>query len=49
MKEPIHVMPDDGKHSESKDCFCSPKLDYQDEFTGVQVWVHNDTRKEALQ
>lgn len=45
----IHTMPDDGKHSESKECFCCPKLVYKDEITGVEQWLHNDTRKEALQ
>jgi len=28
------------KHEESKDCWCEPTLDYVDEITGVEVWVH---------
>jgi hypothetical protein len=36
----IHVMPDDGKHASSVNCFCEPVLDYQDDFTGKRVWVH---------
>lgn len=28
------------EHIESPDCWCSPTLYYEDEFTGVQVWVH---------
>ncbi len=44
----IHVMPDDGKHECSKDCFCLPRLDYVDTETGKRVWVHTDTRQSAL-
>jgi hypothetical protein len=28
------------EHTESKDCFCHPELDYKDPDTGVEVWVH---------
>jgi len=28
------------KHIESKDCWCSPTLDYIDPKTGYEVWVH---------
>jgi hypothetical protein len=45
----IHTMPTDGKHIESKDCFCCPQLVYEDEFTGIKQWLHNDTREGALQ
>lgn len=44
----IHTMPDDGLHIESKDCFCSPLLVYKNEETNAEQWLHNDTRKEAL-
>lgn len=36
----IHVMPNDGKHAESPECFCAPRLDYTNPDTGVKVWVH---------
>lgn len=37
----VHTMPTYGKeHSESKDCWCMPTLDYQDADTGCQHWVH---------
>lgn len=39
---PVHVMPMEGNHLESKDCFCCPILGYKDEFTNIEVWVHND-------
>lgn len=48
---PIHIMPNDGRHSESKDCFCHPVLlevVENEEGQDVEVWSHNDTRKEAL-
>jgi hypothetical protein len=38
--EDIHVMPNDDKHKCSVNCFCEPRLDYVDEFTGKRVWVH---------
>jgi hypothetical protein len=28
------------EHSTSKHCWCQPVLDYVDQETGVQVWVH---------
>lgn len=39
-KHDIHVVPDNGKHEDSPDCFCKPELHYQDEFTGRKVWSH---------
>lgn len=30
------------EHVESEDCWCCPRLEYQDPVTGVQVWVHNE-------
>lgn len=27
-------------HKESSDCWCSPRLDYRDPVTGVEVWEH---------
>lgn len=36
----IHVMPNDGKHEDSDECFCEPRLDFADELTGKRVWVH---------
>lgn len=44
----VHTVPNDDKHIESKDCFCCPVLVYKNEDTGLEHWVHNDTRKEAL-
>lgn len=40
MSDELHVMPNDGKHQESRDCFCEPKLDHVDEETGREVWLH---------
>lgn len=46
----IHTMPNTGpEHPESKDCWCYPRLGYKDLITGVEQWIHNDTRPEALQ
>lgn len=37
----IHVVPDDGKHIESKDCWCEPRLSAAiDEEHNKEVWVH---------
>lgn len=36
----IHVMPNNGKHSESLFCFCMPKIIYTDEFTKINVITH---------
>ena len=37
----IHVVPTEGKeHNENKDCWCDPRLDYKDEITNKEVWVH---------
>lgn len=37
----IHIVPSEGKeHIESKDCWCEPRLDYKDELTNKEVWVH---------
>lgn len=45
----IHSVPDDNTHCESKDCWCSPNLEYKNETTGMGQWLHTGTRKEALQ
>lgn len=45
--EHVHTVPDDKTHCESKDCWCSPILNYKDE-NGIEVWLHNDTREGAL-
>lgn len=49
MGEDIHTMPDDGKHECSDKCFCGPQIYYVDDNTGIKCWLHNDTRKDALQ
>lgn len=37
----IHVIPTSGKeHFENKYCWCNPHLDYKDEITKKEVWVH---------
>lgn len=36
----IHVMPDDGKHDCSLQCFCEPRIDYHDEETDKRTVVH---------
>lgn len=37
----IHVIPTSGKrHLENKNCWCCPILDYKDEITNIEVWVH---------
>lgn len=30
------------EHLENSDCWCAPRLDYQDPETGVCVWVHHE-------
>ena len=46
----VHTMPDSGQtHYETRECWCTPILNEKDLLTGVEHWVHNDTRKEALQ
>lgn len=41
MGEKVHVMPNWGQeHLSRVDCWCDPYLDYEDEETGGQVWVH---------
>ena len=44
----IHVVPNDNKHKESKDCWCHPALNYIDIETNKQVWSHNDTRPDEI-
>lgn len=36
----IHTMPDDGLHKCSINCFCNPKLYYEDEITGRRCFLH---------
>lgn len=44
----IHVVPTSWKkHLENKNCWCCPILDYKDEITNKEVWVH--TREELEQ
>lgn len=45
----VHTMPNDNEHLETKDCWCSPILTYEDEETRIKHYIHTDTRKEALQ
>ena len=45
----IHTMPNCGEHLETKLCWCGPLLDYKNEESGKEHWVHTETRKEALQ
>ncbi len=35
----IHVMPSNGKHKESKQCWCNPELFFKD-IDGKEVWTH---------
>lgn len=42
VNDDIHVVPNNGRHEESANCFCCPVLIYKDEFTAVSVWSHND-------
>lgn len=44
----IHTMPDDGTHLCTKQCWCEPVLNYKDDITNKEVWLHTDTRKGAL-
>lgn len=39
-EEDIHTMPNDDKHICSPKCWCEPTVSYQDEETGVKVWLH---------
>ena len=37
----VHTIPANGKtHKESKDCWCEPRLDYENEETGIKHYVH---------
>lgn len=37
----IHTVPSQGKeHFESKECWCEPTLEYKNEITGIEHWIH---------
>ena len=45
MTPPLDVVPTgngEPEHIDGKDCWCEPELNYKDEFTGTEVWVHRE-------
>lgn len=39
----LHVVPNsEPEHVPDRDCYCCPRLDYQDPETGRRVWVHTE-------
>lgn len=42
--EKFHVVPEfagEPEHETSVGCWCEPVLEYRDEYTGNEVWVHH--------
>ena len=45
--ERIHVYPTgplEPEHDDSPNCWCEPEMEYLDEFTGAEVWVHRQVQ-----
>jgi len=40
LDELYHLTKPEPPHSNSKDCWCDPYLDYENPETGSQVWIH---------